>query len=46
MTDTDGRLLEVQVHAGSVQDRNGATPLLRFDQLRKKTPYLFCVLAL
>ena len=29
LTDTDGRLLEVQVHAGSVQDRDGAKPLLR-----------------
>jgi transposase len=29
MTDTDGRRLAVQVHAGSVQDRDGAKPLLR-----------------
>jgi transposase len=29
MTDTDGRLLAVQVHAASVQDRDGAKPLLR-----------------
>jgi putative transposase len=29
LTDTDGRLLDVQVHAGSVQDRDGAKPLLR-----------------
>jgi putative transposase len=29
LTDTDGRLLAVQVHAASVQDRDGAKPLLR-----------------
>ncbi|MBW8271526.1 IS5 family transposase [Caldovatus aquaticus] len=29
LTDTDGRLLAVQVHAGSLQDRDGAKPLLR-----------------
>ena len=29
MTDTEGRLLTVQVHAASVQDRDGAKPLLR-----------------
>jgi len=29
LTDTDGRLLDVQVHAGNVQDRDGAKPLLR-----------------
>jgi transposase len=29
LTDTDGRLLAVQVHAGDVQDRDGAKPLLR-----------------
>jgi transposase len=31
LTDADGRLLAVQVHAGSVQDREGAKPLLRSD---------------
>jgi len=31
LTDTDGRLLDVQVHAGNVQDRDGAKPLLRSD---------------
>ncbi len=29
MTDTDGRLLAVQVQSASVQDRDGAKPLLR-----------------
>jgi transposase len=29
LTDTDGRLLDVQVHAGSVQHRDGAKPLWR-----------------
>ena len=29
MTDTDGRLLTVQVHAANIQDRDGAKPLLR-----------------
>ena len=29
MTNTDGRLLTVQVHAANIQDRDGAKPLLR-----------------
>lgn len=29
LTDTDGRLLAVQVHGCDVQDRDGAKPLLR-----------------
>ena len=29
MTDTDGRLLTVQVHAANIQDRDGAKRLLR-----------------
>ena len=34
MVDTDGRLLSVQVHPASVQDRDGAVPLLRASRLR------------
>ena len=34
MVDTDGRLLSVQVHPASVQDRDGAVPLLRASRPR------------
>jgi putative transposase len=34
MVDTDGRLLCVQVHPASVQDRDGAVPLLQASRLR------------
>ncbi|MFT6060802.1 MAG: hypothetical protein ACJAVR_000844 [Paracoccaceae bacterium] len=29
MTDTDGRLLTVEVHAGDIQDRDGAKGVLK-----------------
>ena len=38
MVDTDGRLLCVQVHPASVQDRDGAVPLLRAS--RRRFPFV------
>ena len=34
MTDTDGRLLEVEAHAGNVQDRDGAKGVLKASRAR------------
>ena len=38
MVDTDGRLLSLQVHPASVQDRDGAVPLLRAS--RRRFPFV------
>lgn len=38
MVDTDGRLLCMQVHPASVQDRDGAVPLLRAS--RRRFPFV------
>ena len=38
LTDTDGRLLTVRVHAADVQDRDGAGPVLRLS--RRTFPFI------
>src|SRR3546814_13932352 len=38
MGDTDGRALELLIHAGDVQDRDGAIPLLQ--QSRHRHPFV------
>ncbi|WP_422633505.1 hypothetical protein [Sphingobium sp.] len=38
MVDTDGRALELLIHAGDVQDRDGAIPLLQ--QSRHRYPFV------
>ncbi|AGH51640.1 transposase, IS4 (plasmid) [Sphingomonas sp. MM-1] len=38
MVDTDGRALELLIHAGDVQDRDGAIPLLQ--QSRHRHPFV------
>lgn len=43
MTDTDGRLLAVEVHAADVQDRDGAKGVLRLS--RRSFPFVETVFA-
>jgi hypothetical protein len=38
MVDTDGRALELQVHPASIQDRDGAVPLLQMS--RRSFPFI------